>query len=180
MPLDLDADLVGMTVITGSAPRAYELAGALPRVAASRWCWAVRMSRCCLTRRSNTPTAICTGYAEEILAAAAARFRRKACCKPRYTQAAHLHLRGLPFARRELFDKHDYLTQAVFEATRSCAHDCEFCVAPTAWGRKQFQKPVEEVVADIRQFGARRLIFIDLNLISDTTTHASCSRGWCR
>ena len=73
----------------------------------------------------------------------------------------------MPFPRRELFSKRDYLTQAVFEATRSCAHDCEFCVAPAAWGRKQLQKPVEDVVADIRQFGARRLIFIDLNLISD-------------
>ena len=38
---------------------------------------------------------------------------------------------------------------------------------PTAWGRKPFQKPVEDVVADIRQHGARKLIFVDLNLIAD-------------
>ena len=85
----------------------------------------------------------------------------------RYVQAPDLDLAGMPFPRRELLSKRDYLTQAVFEATRSCAHDCEFCVAPAAWGRKQLQKPVEDVVADIRQFGARRIIFIDLNLISD-------------
>jgi hypothetical protein len=40
-------------------------------------------------------------------------------------------------------------------------------VVPTAWGRKPFQKPVVEVVADIRQHGARRLIFVDLNIIAD-------------
>ena len=55
----------------------------------------------------------------------------------------------------------------MFEATRACAHDCEFCVAPTAWGRKQFQKPVDHVVEDIRRVGAQRILFIDLNLISD-------------
>jgi len=46
-------------------------------------------------------------------------------------------------------------------------HACEFCVVPTAWGRRPFQKPVHEVVADIRQHGARKLIFVDLNLIAD-------------
>src|SRR4030095_1832149 len=64
-------------------------------------------------------------------------------------------------------DRRRFLTQAVFEATRACAHDCEFCVAPAAWGRKQFQKPIRHVIDDIRRVGARRIIFIDLNLISD-------------
>jgi radical SAM superfamily enzyme YgiQ (UPF0313 family) len=55
----------------------------------------------------------------------------------------------------------------VFEATRGCIHNCDFCVVPTAWGRKPLQKPVADVVADIRQHGARKLIFVDLNLIAD-------------
>lgn len=38
---------------------------------------------------------------------------------------------------------------------------------PTAWGRKPYLKPVDEVVADIRRHGARKLIFIDLNIIAD-------------
>jgi radical SAM superfamily enzyme YgiQ (UPF0313 family) len=40
-------------------------------------------------------------------------------------------------------------------------------VAPTAWGRKPYLKPVEYVVEDIRRHGARRILFVDLNLISD-------------
>jgi radical SAM superfamily enzyme YgiQ (UPF0313 family) len=59
----------------------------------------------------------------------------------------------------------------VFEATRSCVHDCDFCVAPSAWGRRQYQKPVAWVIEDIRQFvqksGRKKIIFVDLNLISD-------------
>jgi radical SAM superfamily enzyme YgiQ (UPF0313 family) len=59
------------------------------------------------------------------------------------------------------------LTNDVFEATRGCVHRCDFCVVPTAWGRRPFQKPVDQVIADIRQHGACRLIFIDLNIIAD-------------
>ena len=69
--------------------------------------------------------------------------------------------------RRDLVPLQHYVTTAVFEATRGCGHDCDFCVVPTAWGRRQLQKPVGEVVDDIRRSGARRLIFIDLNLVSD-------------
>jgi radical SAM superfamily enzyme YgiQ (UPF0313 family) len=165
IPLDLDADLIGMTVITGSAPRAYQLAAQYRR----------RGIRVVLGGPHVTlmpdealehADAICTGYAEQSWPALLRDFARGAL-KPRYSQHPQLSLAGMPFARREMFDKRDYLTQAVFEATRSCAHDCEFCVAPSAWGRRQLQKPVEDVVADIRQFGARRIIFIDLNLISD-------------
>jgi radical SAM superfamily enzyme YgiQ (UPF0313 family) len=72
------------------------------------------------------------------------------------------------FPKRGLMDKRNFLSQAVFEATRSCMHDCEFCVAPAAWGRKQYQRPIDWVIEDIRRFGQKKIIFIDLNIISDT------------
>ncbi len=87
--------------------------------------------------------------------------------RARYAQAPDFQLTNLPFARRDLLDKRNYLTKAVFEASRSRAHDREFCVAPTAWGRKQLQKPIDHVVEDIRRVGAKKILFIDLNLISD-------------
>ena len=165
VPLDLDADLVGMTVITGSSMRAYELSAHYRRRGIKVVLGGPHVTLLPDEAQQHAD-AICTGYADrawpELL-----RDLARGSMKPRYVQAPDLDLAGLPFARRELFDKRDYLTQAVFEATRSCAHDCEFCVAPAAWGRKQLQKPVEDVVADIRQFGAKRIIFIDLNLISD-------------
>ena len=51
-------------------------------------------------------------------------------------------------------------------------HNCDFCVVPAAWGRKPYQKPVDEVIADIRQHGARKLIFVDLNLIARSRIRA--------
>ncbi len=110
--------------------------------------------------------AIVVGYAEDTWPQLL-RDVTNGALQPRYVQGAGLDLAGRPFARRDLLPSRRFLTNNVFEATRGCVHACEFCVVPTAWGRRPLQKPVHEVVADIRQHGARKLIFIDLNLIAD-------------
>ncbi|MBL8575021.1 MAG: radical SAM protein [Hyphomicrobiaceae bacterium] len=165
VPLDLDADLIGMTVITGSAARAYELAAAFRARGKTVVLGGPHVTLLPDEAQAHAD-AICVGYAEEswprlLRDFAAGRMR------PRYDQAADFQLTNLPFARRDLLDGRNYLTQAVFEATRACAHDCEFCVAPSAWGRRQFQKPIDHVVEDIRRVGAKKILFVDLNLISD-------------
>jgi radical SAM superfamily enzyme YgiQ (UPF0313 family) len=165
IPPDLDADLVGLTVITGSSMRAYELARHY-RARGSAVVLGGPHVTLVPQEAQQHADAICVGYAEETWPQLLRDFAHGRM-QPRYDQGHGFALTNLPFPRRELLDKRHYLTQAVFEATRACAHDCEFCVVPTAWGRRQFQKPVGHVVEDIRRVGKRRIIFIDLNLISD-------------
>jgi radical SAM superfamily enzyme YgiQ (UPF0313 family) len=165
IPSNLDADLVGMTVITGSSSRAYELARRF-RDAGKTVVLGGPHVTLMPEEAQRHADAICVGYAEESWPQLLRDFATGRI-RPRYNQAPDFALTSLPFPRRELLDKRNYLTQAVFEATRACAHDCEFCVAPAAWGRKQFQKPVTHVAEDIRRVGKKKIIFIDLNLISD-------------
>jgi radical SAM superfamily enzyme YgiQ (UPF0313 family) len=165
VPDRLDVDLVGMTVITGSAPRAYDLsrrfrARGVPVVLGG--------PHVTLVPDDARPHAdsIVVGYAEDtwpqlLRDFAAGRLR------PRYDQSPDLSLAGRPFPLRHLLPRRNFITNNVFEATRACIHNCEFCVVPAAWGRKPFQKPVGEVVEDIRRHGARKLIFVDLNLVAD-------------
>ena len=165
IPLGIEADLVGMTVITGTAMRAYELARSfrarnIPVVLGGPHVTLVP------EEAQQHADAIVVGYAEQtwpklLLDFAAGRL------ESRYEQQPGFSLSEPVFPARHLLDRRRYLTVDVFEATRSCAHACEFCVAPTAWGRKPIQKPVEHVVEDIRRQRARKLIFIDLNLIAD-------------
>jgi radical SAM superfamily enzyme YgiQ (UPF0313 family) len=169
VPQSLDADLVGMTVITGTAKRAYELAD---RFRAQGRAVVLGGPHVTLVPEEATAhaDAVVVGYAEDVWPALLRDFSRGAL-RQEYRQAPDFSLErpDMPFARRDLFDGRSFLTQAVFEATRSCAHDCEFCVAPTAWGRRQFQKPVSWVVEDIRRVGKKRILFVDLNLVSDAT-----------
>jgi radical SAM superfamily enzyme YgiQ (UPF0313 family) len=164
-PARIQADLVGLTVITGTAVRAYELAAAfrgrgLPTVLGG--------PHVTLVPDDAQPHAdsIVVGYADDewprlLHDFAAGRMQ------PRYTQAPALDLAGRPLPHRRVLNRWRYLTDNVFEATRGCVHNCSFCVVPAAWGRKPFQKPVEDVVADLRCQRARKAIFIDLNLIAD-------------
>ena len=162
---NLTADVIGMTVITGTAPRAYELAAhfrsrGIPVVLGG--------PHVTLAPDDAQPHAdsIVVGYAEdtwpELL-----RDLQAGRLRTRYVQAPGLSLAGRPLPRRDLLPQARFLTNNVFEATRGCIHNCDFCTVPAAWGRKPFQKPIEDVVADIRHHRARKLIFVDLNLIAD-------------
>jgi radical SAM superfamily enzyme YgiQ (UPF0313 family) len=163
--LNLQADVIGMTVITGTAPRAYQLAAhfrsrGIPVVLGG--------PHVTLVPDDAQPHAdsIVVGYAEdtwpELL-----RDLQLGQLRCRYVQAPGLSLARRPLPRRDLLPRRRFLTTNVFEATRGCIHNCDFCTVPAAWGRKPYQKPVEDVVADIQHHGARKLIFVDLNLIAD-------------
>jgi radical SAM superfamily enzyme YgiQ (UPF0313 family) len=163
--LDLDADLIGFTVITGTANRAYELADHYRSRGIAVVMGGPHVTLIPEDARAHAD-AVVVGYAEDTWPQLLRDFQQGRM-RERYDQDPGLSLANRPFPRRELLPKNRFLTQNVFEATRGCAHNCDFCVVPAAWGRRQLQKPVEDAVADIRQFGARKLIFVDLNLISD-------------
>jgi len=165
VPLDLDADLIGLTVITGTARRAYELADHFRQRGVTVVLGGPHVT---LIPDDATPRAdaVVVGYAEDTWPQLLRDFAGGKL-RSRYDQSPQLDLADRPFARRDLLPNYRYLTKDVFEATRGCVHACGFCVVPTAWGRKPLQKPVGEVIADIREQQARKLIFVDLNLIAD-------------
>lgn len=165
IPDDLQADLVGITVITGTAPRAYELSRRFRERGIAVVLGGPHVT---LIPDDAQPhaDAIVTGYAEDTWPELLRDFAAGAL-KSRYSQSPDLSLANRPFPRRELLPGKNYLTNNVFEATRGCIHNCDFCVVPAAWGRKPLQKPVASIVEDIRRHGATKLIFVDLNLISD-------------
>jgi radical SAM superfamily enzyme YgiQ (UPF0313 family) len=165
VPLDLDANLVGLTVLTGTAMRAYELADHFRQRGIKVVLGGPHIT---LIPDDAQPhaDAVVVGYAEDSWPQLVRDFANGQL-QSRYNQSPGLDLANRPFPRRDLLPSHRFLTNNVFEATRGCVHSCDFCVVPAAWGRKPYQKPVEDVVADIRQHGARKLIFVDLNLVAD-------------
>jgi radical SAM superfamily enzyme YgiQ (UPF0313 family) len=165
VPMDLEADLIGLTVITGTARRAYELAGHFRKRGIKVVLGGPHVTLIPEDAQTHAD-AIVVGYAEDTWPQLLRDFAAGKL-RPRYDQSPDLSLADRPFARRDLLPSERYLTNDVFEATRGCIHNCDFCVVPVAWGKKPYQKPVEQVVADICQHGARKLIFVDLNIIAD-------------
>ncbi len=165
IPDDLEADLVGITVITGTAPRAYAIAR---RLRARGIAVVVGGPHPTLAPDDAQPhvDAVVAGYAEEEWPRLLHDFIAGRML-PRYVQRPGLVIGGRPLPRREVLPAWRYITKDVFEATRGCVHRCEFCVVPSAWPGKPLQKPPEEIVADIRANRARRALFVDLNIIAD-------------
>jgi radical SAM superfamily enzyme YgiQ (UPF0313 family) len=165
VPLDLEADLIGLTVITGTARRAYELADHFRKRGRAVVLGGPHITLMPEDAAPHADAVVC-GYAEDTWPQLLRDFMRGEL-RPRYDQQPGLDLANRPFANRDLLPSHRYLTKHVFEATRGCIHNCDFCVVPTAWGRKPLQRPVEEVIAEIREQASRKLIFVDLNLVAD-------------
>ncbi|MCW7490835.1 B12-binding domain-containing radical SAM protein [Leptospira meyeri] len=170
LPSHIDADLVGMTVITGSAPRSYELSKLFRNQGKTVILGGPHVTLLPEEATENADS-IVTGYAEESWPRLLRDFQTKTL-KKRYFMDSSFSLEkkeNLPFAKRDLLNQKGYKTLNTFEATRGCIHNCEFCVVPAAWGRKPFQKPIAHIVEDIKQRKTKQVLFYDLNLIANKT-----------
>ncbi len=162
--LDVKADLIGISAITGSSTRAYELADHFRSRGIPVVLGGVHPTLLPDEAQQHADSVV-VGYAEQTWPELLRDFKLGKL-RQRYTQGPNLSLSGLPFPKRELLPRWQYTTTATFEATRGCVHQCEFCVVPNAWGRP-IQKPVADVIGDIRQMGGKKVIFVDLNMIAD-------------
>jgi hypothetical protein len=124
VPDDLEADLVGITVITGTAKRSYELAA---RFRARGITVVLGGPHVTLIPDDAQPhaDAIVVGYAEDTWPQLLRDFAAGKL-KPTYHQAPDLSLAGRPFPRRDLLPSKHFITSDVFEATRACIHNCDF------------------------------------------------------
>lgn len=164
IPDDLQADLIGISAITGTAPRSYLLADRFRQSGIPVVLGGVHPTLCPDEAQVHADCVV-TGYAEDSWPQLLRDFA-KGELKSRYTQAVDLDLGGRPKPRRDLIKLERYFTPHTVEATRGCIHHCKFCVVPSAWGRPR-QKPVREVIEDIESMNAKSVIFLDLNLIAD-------------
>src|SRR5947209_7056747 len=166
-PLDLefDADLVGITAITGTAPRAYRIADELRAKGHTVVLGGVHATLL-PEEAARHADAVVTGYAEkswpDLL-----RDYAQGRLKRHYFAPTGKRLEGVPVARRDLLRKERYATVNVIEATRGCPHKCDFCVVPAAWANTYAHRPVEEVVAELATFEQRHAVFIDLSPTED-------------
>jgi len=134
---------VGLTVITGTATRAYELADDFRRRGVTVILGGPHITLMPDEAQQHADSVV-VGYAEQTWPRLLHDFVANRL-QPRYVQDASFDLSESPLPDRSVLPAGRYLTADVFEATRGCIHDCSFCVVPAAWGRRPWQKPVELV-----------------------------------
>ena len=141
IPMDLDADIIGISAITGSAPRAYQIADHYRRQGKCVILGGVHPTL--LPDEANAHAdSVVVGYAEDSWPQLLRDFSA-GNLQNRYRQEPGLRLGGRPLPRRDLLPDGKFAVANTIEATRGCIHKCNFCVVPTAWGRP-LQHPVGE------------------------------------
>jgi radical SAM superfamily enzyme YgiQ (UPF0313 family) len=75
-------------------------------------------------------------------------------------------LENIPIARRELLRKNKYISINTIQAVFGCPNRCEFCVI-SSMKSKYLHRPIEEVIAEIKQMKSKLIFFLDPSPIED-------------
>ena len=158
-----EVDLVGITVMTDLALRAYQIADTYRRRGVK-----VVMGGIHATvlpgEALQHADAIVVGQAEEVwpklLSDAASGDIQKLYCANKIS-----NLNGMPTPRRDLYPKPihiGYTPIAIgIETARGCPYDCEFCSIGSVMGRQYRARPISEVIAEIGSIDSPHLFFVD-------------------
>ena len=166
IPLDEPADLVGVSVITGNAVRAYAMADHFRRRGIPVVLGGVHVT---ILPGEALPHAdsIVIGMGERVWPRLVADFRHGRMARVyRDTPPAGDTLSGVPIPRRDLLRHSGYMMPNTVHATRGCKRVCDFCAVPVVWPR-YFKRPVADVVADVKSIRSRLFCFNDVSLVDD-------------
>jgi len=155
-----EADLVGITAFTASAPRAYEIAGIYRERGIPTVMGGIHASMLPEEALRYVDTVV-IGEAESVWPQVIADFIGGGM---QHTyQGSWLDLAGMVQPRRNLF-RPEYVFGTI-QTSRGCPMDCEFCSVSTFNGRHYRQRPVGEVLDELETIQQKRVFFIDDNII---------------
>ncbi len=165
IPLNLDADIVCITCISGTSSRCYAYADYYKSVGKTVVLGGVHPTLLPDEAAVHADVVV-TGFAEQSFPQMLLDYKNKRL-KPRYTQDINFTINNRVIPRRELLHKKKYITLNSVEAVRGCSLPCTFCVYPVAFGRTVYKRPVKEIIAEIEALHSREVLFPDVNLIAD-------------
>jgi radical SAM superfamily enzyme YgiQ (UPF0313 family) len=176
LDFDADVDVVGVTFMTALAPRAHEIARefrARGKIVVAGGYHATLWT----AEVTEHFDAVVVGDAEgawpRLLQDIEAGCLRKVY--RHVDQSAELRT---PIPRRELLASHarDYVTLHAVQTGRGCPHGCRYCSITTFHQRKHRQRPLADVLAELREV-PRNFMFVDDNIIADRRYAAELFRA---
>jgi radical SAM superfamily enzyme YgiQ (UPF0313 family) len=160
LPLDDHWDVVGITAMTATAPRAYELASLFKHNGAKVILGGIHPS-VLPDEAAQFADSVVVGEAEGVWKQILSDVRRNQLKRIYYNPQPDLQESPLPLRRRMRSILGLPLFVMPIMASRGCPYDCEFCCVHSVYGRRQRHIPIEHIVEDIRRTGARRVMFLD-------------------
>lgn len=159
-----DPDLVGITALTITSQRAYEIADIFRARGVKVVLGGIHPSML-PEEASQHADAIVIGEAEEIWPKLIEDFKANKLQRV-YQQQKRPSLLNLPLPRRDLFTEGAYIIRNTIATTRGCPYSCSFCTVTSFFGHTYRCRPVEEVIKEIETFNDQALVvFVDDNIV---------------
>ncbi len=143
------ADLIGLTVMTVQAPRAYELADKFRKMGKTVIMGGMHVSAVPEEAIKHCD-AVVVGEAE-VLWPKLLKDYEEGKLKKIYKNKELPDLSCLPIPRRELLNRKNYIVPNTLQVSRGCPFNCSFCAVSRFFGKKYRLRPVEEVIKEIKK-----------------------------
>jgi radical SAM superfamily enzyme YgiQ (UPF0313 family) len=165
-PIDFDkeVDLVGITSLTTTSTRAYEIADAFRQRGVKVVMGGIHVSTLPDEAVQHCDSVV-IGEAEGLWERLIDDFG-SGKLRRRYQNGTLADLRGLPLPRRDLLNPADYVTINTVQTTRGCPFNCSFCSVKLFNGGRYRFRPVEDVVEEIKTLPSRNVFFVDDTILS--------------
>jgi len=160
--LNVNCDLVGISCMTANAPRAYKLAGEFRARGKTVVLGGVHPT---ILPDEALQYADCVviGEAEGVWVQLLQDFQQGRLKKTYHDPSPDLG-KYIPKDFSKILKKRLYNLIPVM-TTRGCPYHCDFCCVTNLFGKKIRHIPIENVVRDIRESGAKNFMFLDDNII---------------
>ena len=157
-----DTDLVGISVLTINALRAYEISRIFRENNKTVVFGGMHVTAC-PEEAGKHADAIVIGEAEDTWPVLLQDFE-EGKLKKVYRSSNSSDLINMPQPRRDLLDKKKYITVNTVQATRGCPFNCEFCSITSLFGHRTRFRPVEEVIEEIKSLEGKIFLLNDDNI----------------
>jgi radical SAM superfamily enzyme YgiQ (UPF0313 family) len=169
-PIDLgrdlkEVDLVGITVLSKTALRAYNIADAYRKKGIPVVLGGIHPTALPEEAKVHADS-IVLGESEEVWPRLV-EDARTGNLKPFYRQEGYVNLSGMPMPRRDILPRKGYLPLDVVQVSRGCPFRCEFCSVQKFFGKAHRLRPVSDVVDEVRRLPHRLMMFNDDNIIGN-------------
>ena len=160
-----EVDMVGITVLTKTALRAYEIADAYRKKGIPVVLGGIHPTALPEEAKEHADSVV-MGEAEEVWPHLIEDVRM-GHLKPFYQQKGYTDLSKVPNPRRDILPQRGYLPLDVVQVTRGCPFRCEFCSVQKFFGETYRFRPIPDVVEEVRRLRHRWMMFNDDNIIGN-------------
>jgi radical SAM superfamily enzyme YgiQ (UPF0313 family) len=168
-------DIVGITAFTSQAKRAYELAAHFRCLGVPVVMGGIHATAC-IEEAQERVDAVVTGEAEAVWPQVLEDAQRGRL-QPRY-DGGRSELSGLPLARHDLLP--ESYTLGAIQTTRGCPLNCSFCSVTAFNGAHYRQRPIADVVRELRLVREDGVLVVDDNLIGTRPEHIARAKDLFR